>query len=438
MMIGLPRFTSWCGVAALLALTVAVPSVFADETERGRNDAAVASEPPRHISQRQVREGQLMAPRAFRAAADRIGPSVVTIETFGGVVRHPDGEPRHPTRGQPTGGISRPGEGPTTGLIVSEDGHIITSAYNFLTEPSLITVILDDGSQHVAELLGQDETRQLAMIRITDADDLELSVPEFAERDELRVGQWAISIGVGYGGEQVALSSGVISALHRMGGRAVQTDANISPANYGGPLLDIRGRVIGICVPLSPGGGGAMAGVQWYDSGIGFAVPLHDSPTLLDDLKAGKTIRPGRLGIQVRADEAGVWVVEPIEGSPADEAGIESGDRMVKVAGQDIPGLMQLQAVMRGLDAGQEIDVIVERDGEKVEMTITLVAGFERVAPEPPGVDRFRPQDDDEEQEGEPAEQQRPDGPEADEPLPEGEDIPAEEPAERMPQMPGS
>ena len=82
-----------------------------------------------------------------------------------------------------------------------------------------------------------------------------------------------------------------------MSGRAIQTDANISPANYGGPLIDIEGHVLGICVPLSPRAQGAASGVDWYDSGIGFAIPLSGAKRLIDEMKTGKHIKPGKLGV---------------------------------------------------------------------------------------------------------------------------------------------
>ena len=165
--------------------------------------------------------GYLLAPRAFRAAAARVMPSLVTIETFGGVSGGSN-------KGKMSG-ISRPGDGPTTGVIVSPDGLIVTSTFNFIRKPPVITVTLHDGSQHVAELLGRDETRKLCLLKIAGAKDL--PVPQFVPRSDVKVGQWAISLGVGYGDEEPALSAGIVSATNRIFGKAIQTDANTSPVH---------------------------------------------------------------------------------------------------------------------------------------------------------------------------------------------------------------
>src|SRR5262249_28458348 len=155
---------------------------------------------------------------------------------------------------------------------ISSDGYIVTSTFNFLRKPPVITVVLADGQRHVARLLGRDETRKLCLLKIDGVTNL--AVPQIAPRAELRVGQWTIAIWLGLGGPQPEIWAGILSATSRISGKAVQSDANTSPANYGGPLVDLDGRVIGICVPLTPGAQQEAAGAQWYDSGIGFAVPL--------------------------------------------------------------------------------------------------------------------------------------------------------------------
>src|SRR5262249_41731663 len=139
------------------------------------------------------------------------------------------------------------------------DGYIITSTFNFLKRPPVITVVFPDGKRHVAKLLGRDDTRKLCLLKVDGVQSL--PVPEFVPRSELKVGQWAVAVGVGYGDGSPALSAGIISAASRISGKAVQTDANTSPANYGGPLVDLDGRVIGVCVPLSPGSKEVAGGV---------------------------------------------------------------------------------------------------------------------------------------------------------------------------------
>jgi serine protease Do len=119
-----------------------------------------------------------------------------------------------------------------------------------------------------------------------------LPVPVFADPAHLRIGQYAVAIGFGYGGDEPAISAGIVSALNRLAGRAVQTDAKLSPANYGGPLIDIEGRVIGINVPLSPKTDETLGGTEWYDSGIGFAVPIGDPATMIALEKTGLGASP--------------------------------------------------------------------------------------------------------------------------------------------------
>jgi serine protease Do len=158
-----------------------------------------------------------------------------------------------------------PGEGPTTGCHFF-DGF---TPQHLLHQPPIITVRLPSGERKVAKLLGRDETRRICLLKVDGASGL--AVPEMAPREELAVGQWAVALGIGYGDAEPALTAGIISATSRIGTKAVQTDANLSPANYGGPLIDLDGRVIGICVPLSPGGAEGPAAV--VRPGGGFAVP---------------------------------------------------------------------------------------------------------------------------------------------------------------------
>jgi serine protease Do len=272
-------------------------------------------------------------------------------------------------------GISRPGEGPTTGLVIASDAHdtlILTSTYNFLRDPPVITVTLADGSAHVAKLLGRDDTRKLCLLRIAPQADARPAVP--VPLTELRVGQWALSLGVGYGGDTPAVSAGIVSATGRVFGRAVQTDANISPANYGGPLIDLHGRVIGLCVPLSPQDPSTAAGVEWYDSGIGFAIPLDGLAPVLERLSRGESLRQGILGIQAKsmpiAKAVGVLSVAPDSG--AARAGLQPGDLIRSVAGKDIASTEELKLALARSLAGETIDLVIEREGRRIELRVTL------------------------------------------------------------------
>ncbi|MEX2185345.1 MAG: trypsin-like peptidase domain-containing protein [Pirellulales bacterium] len=328
-----------------------------------------------------VRQGYRLAPKAFRAAVARVAPSLVTIETFGGV-----GPSAGRAQRGTMSGINRPGEGPTTGMVVSSDGYIITSTFNFIRKPAIITVILSDGTRKVAELLGSDETRKLCVLKIEGVSDLPLF--ESAPRSELRVGQWAITVGVGYGDEEPAVSAGIISATSRVSQRAVQTDANISPANYGGPLLDVEGRVIGVCVPLTPGSADVGSGVEWYDSGIGFAVPLAGYEPILERMKKGEVIQPGKMGVTGKPADtktgAGVVIDKVMRGSPAEKAGVKSGDRVVRADGDEVLDMTHLITIVGRFIAGDEIALELKRGEETVELKVKLEAGLEQGAPDEP------------------------------------------------------
>ena len=231
--------------------------------------------------------------KAFRAAVDRVAPSVVRIETIGGLER-----------------VGRVlfGTGPTTGVAATPDGYIVSSAFNFIHRPASILVQLPDGTRKPARLVATDHNRMIALLKIEA--DRPLPVPESVPESELHVGQWAIAVGRTFELNQPNMAVGVVSALERIWGKAIQTDAAVSPNNYGGPLLDIHGRVMGVLVPLSPQDTSEVAGYEWYDSGIGFAVPFRKIQEILPRLKQGKDLRPGLLGINFAG--TALFLADPI------------------------------------------------------------------------------------------------------------------------------
>ena len=349
---------------ALFCLLAASPAaLFAQGNDEGK--------------QEDLLRGQMLAPKAFRAAAAKVHPSLVTIESFGGLSAGT-------TKGS-IGGIRKPGDGPTSGLIISEDGYVLTSSFNFIRQQPIITVVMHDGSRHVAELLGRDEIRKLCVLKIK-SDVTGLPVPEIAPRDEIRVGQWAISVGVGFGDSDPAISAGIISARNRVSGRAEQTDANISPANYGGPLIDIEGRVLGICVPLNPKSQDAGAGVEWYDSGIGFAVPLDGSESFIAAMKEGRTVQPARLGVQTEpgGDKGGVKIKQVMPDSAAAKAKLQKGDRIVKFNGEEVKDIEHLRTLIGSQIAGDEVELTLDREGMSETVKVKLGAPQPAKKPDQP------------------------------------------------------
>jgi len=313
----------------------------------------------------------------IRSALERIEPSIVMIETIGGA------QPLSERSGGRREASFHVGQGPTTGIIITSDGLMITSSFNFVRKPTIITVTLSDGRRLVAKLLGRDEIRRLALLKV-DASDL--PVPDWVAGDDLRVGQYAIACGRGLGGTHASASLGIISALDRRNGNAVQTDAKVSPVNYGGPLIDIEGRVIGVLVPMA-GAGGALAGAQWYDSGIGFAVYKHKIDFVFDRLAAGETIEQGKIGVILEPDEPsaiplleklfpttkGVRIKAVAKGSPASRAKLQAGDKILALDGQPTGDLPEMLRRLSDRAAGEEITLSVKRRWRRFEVRLKLV-----------------------------------------------------------------
>src|SRR5262249_23610783 len=156
--------------------------------------------------------------------------------------------------------------------------------------------------------------------------------------NEIQVGQWALALGRTWSNPDSppSVSVGIISALERIWGKAVQTDAKVSPVNYGGPLVDIQGRVQGVLVPASPRGQDETAGIEWYDSGIGFAIPLEDINAVLPRLKQGQDLHRGLLGVTLQSQD--IYGASPVVGSVAPDsaaarAGIAAGDTILEIQG---------------------------------------------------------------------------------------------------------
>lgn len=338
--------------------------------------------------------------RVIRAAVAKAQKSIVTVETIGGA---------QPIASGPQGvreEAFRLSDGPTTGVVVSADGLILTSSINFARNPTVITVTLEDGRQFVAELLGRDEIRRLALVRIVASD---LFVAEWAPSDEILVGQYAIACGRGLSGDAPFASLGIVSAVGRRNGNAIQTDAKISPINYGGPLIDIDGRVMGICVPMA-GSGGALAGAEWYDSGIGFAICKEKFDLVAERLASGEVIEQGKIGIFLEEDESvirdffekllptkeqAVRIRDVVPGTPASASGLRKGDRILALDGQPVGDVPEMQRRLSDRAAGEAITLTIKRRWRKFDVTLTLARTEEmgKIRPKKPDLDA-EPSDD--------------------------------------------
>ena len=320
-------------------------------------------------------------PRALAAltarALEALAPSIVEVESLGGLPEQFK-VPQSEEEAQQQGGILAAGGfkqayGPTTGLVVREDGLIVTTSFATHRNPRHIIVSLADGRSLVAKVLGRDDARGLVLLRV-DAEGL--PVPRFAAPEALRVGRWAVAMGRGLGrpwadASPPAVSRGIVSGLHRVGGRALQTSAAVSPVNYGGPLVAIDGSVLGVLVPLALDGG--MASVDIYDSGIGFAIPAPDLLRLLPRLERGEHLKPGFLGVDPdRLSKDGVRVAAVVPGSPAAGAGLAQGDVILSVDGEKTGLFWQLRRLLGSRCAGDALELEVRRGTETRTVEVTL------------------------------------------------------------------
>jgi serine protease Do len=302
---------------------------------------------------------ELLMEQTVRKAVERVAPSVVKIETLGGLERV---------------GRLLVGTGPTTGLAVTPDGYILSSAFNFVSKPTSILVTLPSGKRSAASIVARDESRMLVLLKVET--DEKFPVPEALPRDQLQVGQTTIAVGRTYPGPTPNISVGILSAANRIWGKAIQTDAKISPSNYGGPLIDLEGRVLGLLVPLSPQAQGEVAGAEWYDAGIGFAVPLTDVLRQLDKMKKGEDLQPGILGISLKP---GNMFADPAEigachgNSPASKAGFKKGDVIVEVDGIPVRRQSELKHALGARYAGDKVKVVAMRGEERIEAILELI-----------------------------------------------------------------
>lgn len=294
--------------------------------------------------------------RAAQIAAD----SVVQIETIGGLEQV---------------GQKLANAGPTTGTVVSEDGWIIASSFSFQQLPAAIVVRTKDGNRQTAKLIARDKSRELVLLK-TDPNSL-LKPIATVNQETIRVGQSVLALGKVFDAARPSVSVGIVSAKGRVWGKAIQTDARISPTNYGGPLIDLQGRCLGILAPVNPGDGSADDGTQWYDSGIGFAASIDQVLRALEELKLGKDIMPGKMGVSLSTqdDYSGpVFVAGAAANSPAAEAGLKRGDRFLQINGAPIEMLAHLKLQLGMLNAGDTAQLKIQRGDEILDLSCKLVA----------------------------------------------------------------
>jgi putative serine protease PepD len=265
-----------------------------------------------------------------------------------------------------------------TGVVLTADGEILTNAHVVEGATEVRVRFMGETEPRPAVVLAADPGNDLALLRV-DIDGLVPAV--FAEPGSLQVGEEVVAVGYALGLDGgPSVTRGIISALDRtlLGDDGaldglVQTDAAISSGNSGGPLVNARGEVVGINTAVYQGDATTAA------NNVGFAISTDEALPVIEALRAqagGEPRVEGFLGVGIddRVDGGqGAIVVEVTEGSPADDAGFRVGDIVLEADGSTIAGSAGLIAAIRDAAPGDEVLVVVERDGELIELTATLV-----------------------------------------------------------------
>ena len=319
--------------------------------------------------------------KAMKAAMVKASPWIVKIETAGGAgAVGGDGAPGGPAP-------VRKGVGPTTGLVVGADGYVISSAFNFANKPTDIFITVPGKPRLVAKIVANDTSRMLTLLKV---DLKDLPLPVAFPRKDIKVGMWTLALGRALDnedGKTPSVSRGIVSATERIWGKCIQTDCKVSPINYGGPLVAIDGRVMGVLVPASPRGEGEAAGVEWYDGGIGFAVPLEDVLAVVPRLKEGKDLRRGMLGFNPKAPDEmynePVVVGNVAPQSVAEKIGMKPNDRITSLNGKPIENFKDLMTLLGPKYEGDKISLTVERGGKTETFTDVVLGGSSATVSQP-------------------------------------------------------
>jgi len=383
------KWQSRCAVAGLACLITAGAMIWG-----GAPSGQAAPAPPRAPAADPATQPLQTLSDAFAAVAQRVQPSVVSVHSAKVLkLRRPDSfgfpfrfffddedqpQPRRAPR-QREYQYRRSGVG--SGFVLDKQGHLLTN-YHVVQEVDEIKVTLTDKRVFDAEIVGTDPKTDLAVIRIKGKVPADLPVVALGDSDTMRVGDWVLAFGAPFGYDQT-MTAGIISAKSRGNVGAVdyedfiQTDAAINPGNSGGPLVNIRGEVIGINTIIATGGAQQFAGV-------GFAIPINMAKTIVPTLVKGGTVSRGMLGVGIQnidedlrsqfklPDTRGALVSQVNKGSPADKAGIQASDVIVRFNGQPIEDSRHLRNLVAATAPGTKAKVAVLREGRERTFSVEL------------------------------------------------------------------
>ncbi len=273
-------------------------------------------------------------------------------------------------------------DGSGTGFVIEDDGTIVTNAH-VVDGASSAKVIFDDSDKAVsAKILGRDESTDLAVLKVDPSASPKLRPLVLADSDTVQVGDAAIAIGYPLGLDRT-VTAGIISGLGReiqapngfSIDKVIQTDAPINPGNSGGPLLDAKGRVVGVNSQI------ATDGASQGNVGIGFAIPSNTVRKIVPKLEAGQTVAHPYMGVSTSEaiTGSGALVRRVAPGSPAAKAGLqaasssgEGGDLIVAIGGTPIAGPDDVINAVTAKQPGDSVTVVVLRDGKRTSVDVVL------------------------------------------------------------------
>jgi len=270
--------------------------------------------------------------------------------------------------------------GSGSGFIVQSDGYILTN--NHVAAPAAnggeLTVVFEDGEKAVAKIVGRNTSYDLAVLKV---DRTGLPAAVLGDSSAVRVGEVAIAIGAPLG-LNGTVTSGIISSLDRpvtAGGsgelafiNAIQTDAAINPGNSGGPLLDARGRVIGINSAIATLAG--VVGGETGSIGLGFAIPINTAKRISEELIATGESQTPIIGVVLNTAYTGegAEIREITPGGPAQKAGLRVGDVITGFNGRQVADSTELVVAIRSYAPGERIEIMVNRNGAASMLPLTL------------------------------------------------------------------
>jgi Do/DeqQ family serine protease len=328
----------------------------------------------------------------FTQAAELVTPGVVHVRMVRQATERYYRNPFEELFGYPDRNGERRQEGAGSGVIITDDGYIVTN-YHVVQGADEIEVTLHDNRKYEAKVIGEDPTTDLALIKIEEED---LTFVRYGNSDDLRVGEWVLAVGNPFYGLTSTVTAGIVSAKARniniLRNRQyniesfIQTDAVVNPGNSGGALVNIQGELVGINT--------AIASPTGSYAGYSFAVPVSLVKKVMDDLLEYGAVQRALLGISIldvtdsRIEEdvdetSGVYVAAVNKGSAAEEAGLEEGDIIIGIGDNEVKNIAELQEYVGRNRPGDKVDVTYLRDGKerKVSATLKNIMGEERMYP---------------------------------------------------------